>query len=205
MHSSIEYIGPDDNPRTALQSFLISVGLVALAEMGDKTQLLSLMLAARFRKPMPIILGILAATLANHAFAGAIGAWVSKMIGVTILSWILAASFVAMAIWILIPDKSDDLKETTNRFGIFGTTFIAFFFAEMGDKTQVATVALAAQYPSLFWVVAGTTVGMMIANIPAIYIGDKMSQKLPLKPIRIIASCLFLVLAVLAVLKARVG
>jgi Ca2+/H+ antiporter, TMEM165/GDT1 family len=205
MHSSIEYIGPNDNPRTALQSFLISVGLVALAEMGDKTQLLSLMLAARFRKPVPIILGILAATLANHAFAGAIGAWVSKMIGVTILSWILAASFVAMAIWILIPDKSDDLKETTNRFGIFGTTFIAFFFAEMGDKTQVATVALAAQYPSLFWVVAGTTVGMMIANIPAIYIGDKMSQKLPLKPIRIIASCLFLVLAVLAVLKARVG
>lgn len=178
-----------------MQAFLVSTGIVALAEIGDKTQLLSLMLAARFRKPLPIILGILVATLANHAFAGAIGSWISRAIGAVALSWILGISFLAMAIWILIPDKLDESKETSSRLGIFWTTLVSFFLAEMGDKTQVATVALAAQYQSLIAVVAGTTVGMMIANVPVIFVGERASNKLPFKWIRILAAGVFLVLA----------
>lgn len=185
-----------------MQAFLVSVGIVALAEIGDKTQLLSLMLAARFRKPLPIILGILIATLANHAFAGAVGTWVSRFLGPVALSWILGMSFLAMAIWILIPDKIDESQETYSRLGIFWTTLMAFFLAEMGDKTQVATVALAAQYQSIIAVVAGTTMGMMIANVPVIYLGEKASRKLPLKLIRILASGLFLILAVATIWKA---
>lgn len=185
----------------AMQAFIVSVGLVALAEIGDKTQLLSLMLAARFRKPLPIILGILFATMANHAFAGAIGSWVSRSIGAEALSWILGISFIAMAIWILIPDKMDESKDDASRLGIFWTTFISFFLAEMGDKTQVATVALAARYQSFFAVVAGTTVGMMLANVPVIFVGERASKKLPLKWIRIAAAVIFLLLAIFTLLR----
>lgn len=185
-----------------MQAFIVSVGLVALAEIGDKTQLLSLMLAVRFRKPLPIIFGILIATLANHAFAGAVGSWVSSTIGTEALSWILGISFIAMAIWILVPDKLDESKENSSRGGIFWTTFISFFLAEMGDKTQVATVALAAQYQSLIAVVAGTTVGMMVANVPVIFLGEKASNKLPLKLIRAFAAGIFLLLAIVTLLKS---
>lgn len=181
-----------------MEAFLVSSGIVALAEMGDKTQLLALVLAARFRKPLPIILGILVATLLNHAGAGAIGSWVTQLIGGDWLRWILGLSFLLMAGWILIPDKIDeeDAKVAT-RFGIFGTTLIAFFLAEMGDKTQVATVALAAHYSAFYSVVAGTTVGMLIANVPAVLLGDKVATKVPLKLVHGIASALFVGLGLL--------
>lgn len=186
-----------------MHSFLVSIGLVALAEIGDKTQLLSLILSARFRKPIPIILGILAATVLNHAFAGAIGSWLSRLIGMQVLSWILTVSFLAMSVWILIPDKVDETTgRDPDRFGVFWTTFAAFFLAEMGDKTQIATVALAARYQDLFAVVLGTTVGMMLANVPVVYLGDKLSRKLPLKPIRILTSVLFLVLGIFSLLRS---
>ncbi|MGL4205596.1 MAG: TMEM165/GDT1 family protein [Aeromonadaceae bacterium] len=181
-----------------MEPFLISSGIVALAEMGDKTQLLALVLAARFRKPLPIILGILVATLLNHAGAGAIGSWVTQLIGGDWLRWILGISFLLMAGWILIPDKIDeDEANVATRFGIFGTTLIAFFLAEMGDKTQVATVALAAHYSAFYSVVAGTTVGMLIANVPAVLLGDKVATKVPLKLVHGIASALFAVLGLL--------
>ena len=181
---------------------MISTGIVALAEMGDKTQLLSLVLAAKFRKPLPIILGILIATLLNHALAGAVGTWLTSVLGPNALRWILGIGFLAMAVWMLIPDKldEDDANVTVSRFGVFTTTLIAFFLAEMGDKTQVATVALAAQYQSLVAVVAGTTLGMMLANVPAVFIGDKLAHKLPLKLIHAIAAAIFAVLGVLALL-----
>ncbi len=181
-----------------MEAFLVSSGIVALAEMGDKTQLLALVLAARFRKPLPIILGILVATLLNHAGAGAIGSWVTQLIGGDWLRWILGLSFLLMAGWILIPDKIDeDEANVATRFGIFGTTLIAFFLAEMGDKTQVATVALAAHYSAFYSVVAGTTVGMLIANVPAVLLGDKVATKVPLKLVHGIASALFAVLGLL--------
>ena len=181
-----------------MEAFLVSSGIVALAEMGDKTQLLALVLAARFCKPLPIILGILVATLLNHAGAGAIGSWVTQLIGGDWLRWILGLSFLLMAGWILIPDKIDeDEANVATRFGIFGTTLIAFFLAEMGDKTQVATVALAAHYSAFYSVVAGTTVGMLIANVPAVLLGDKVATKVPLKLVHGIASALFAVLGLL--------
>ncbi len=185
-----------------MEAFLVSTGIVALAEIGDKTQLLSLVLAAKFRRPIPIILGILVATLLNHAGAGAVGAWVTTFLGENALRWILGLSFLAMAVWIMIPDKldDDDVKVDTTHYGIFGATLVAFFLAEMGDKTQIATVALAAQYASLFWVVAGTTLGMMIANVPAVLLGDKMANNLPLKLVHGIAAAIFAVLGVLALL-----
>lgn len=185
-----------------MEAFLISTGIVALAEMGDKTQLLSLVLAAKFRKPIPIILGILVATLLNHALAGAVGAWLTSVLGPNALRWILGIGFLAMAVWMLIPDKldEDDANVQISRYGVFATTLVAFFFAEMGDKTQVATVALAAQYQSLVAVVAGTTLGMMLANVPAVFIGDKLAHKLPLKLIHGIAAAIFAVLGVLALL-----
>jgi Ca2+/H+ antiporter, TMEM165/GDT1 family len=182
-----------------LDAFLISTGIVALAEMGDKTQLLALILAARFRRPVPIIVGILVATLANHAFAGAIGAWLTAVVSADVLRWILGASFIAMAGWMLIPDKIDALEEEKPRFGVFGATLVAFFLAEMGDKTQIATVALAAKYASFYWVVFGTTLGMMIANVPAVLVGDRVAGKLPLKLIHGVAAAIFAVLGVLAI------
>ena len=181
-----------------MEAFLVSSGIVALAEMGDKTQLLALVLAARFRKPLPIILGILVATLLNHAGAGALGSWVTQLIGGDWLRWILGLSFLLMAGWILIPDEIDDEEtKVTGRYGVFGATLIAFFLAEMGDKTQIATVALAAHYSAFYSVVAGTTVGMLIANVPAVFLGDKMARKVPLKLVHGIAAALFAVLGLL--------
>ena len=185
-----------------MEAFLISTGIVALAEIGDKTQLLAFILAAKFRKPVPIVLGILVATLANHGFAGAVGAWVTTLLSAEALRWILGVSFLAMAVWTLIPDKFDEDDAKLARFGVFGTTLIAFFFAEMGDKTQVATVALAAQFQSLFWVVAGTTVGMMVANVPAVIMGDRIAHKMPVVLVHRVAATIFAVLGVLTLLGA---
>ncbi len=186
-----------------LESLLIPTAIVALAEIGDKTQLLALILAARFRKPWPIIAGIVAATLANHAAAGAVGAWVSDFFSESVLHWILAASFAATALWTLVPDKIDDDETTTaRRFGPFLTTLIAFFLAEIGDKTQVATVMLAAQYPHLIMVIIGTTLGMLIANVPVVLAGNFAAEKLPLTLIRRLASAAFFVLAAVAVYTA---
>jgi putative Ca2+/H+ antiporter (TMEM165/GDT1 family) len=174
-----------------------------LAEIGDKTQLLALILAARFRKPWPIIAGIVAATLANHAAAGAVGAWVGSFFSNATLHWILAASFTATALWTLVPDKMDDDEASTARkFGPFLTTLIAFFLAEMGDKTQVATVMLAAQYPELWLVIIGTTAGMLIANVPVVLAGNFAADKLPLTLIRRLAASAFFILAIVAVYKA---
>ena len=185
-----------------MEAFLISTGIVALAEIGDKTQLLAFILAAKFRKPVPIIIGILIATLANHGFAGAIGTWVTTLLSPEALRWILGVSFIAMAVWTLIPDKFDEDDAKLARDGVFGTTLIAFFLAEMGDKTQVATVALAAQFQSLFWVVAGTTIGMMIANVPAVIMGDRIAHKLPVALVHRIAAAIFAVLGVVTLLGA---
>jgi putative Ca2+/H+ antiporter (TMEM165/GDT1 family) len=185
-----------------LESLSVSTGVVALAEIGDKTQLLALVLAARFKKPVPIVLGILVATLVNHALAGAAGAWISSMIGPDALRWVLGLSFVAMAVWILIPDRYEDEETTTPRFGVFGTTLIAFFLVEMGDKTQIATVALAAKYSSLAAVVGGTTLGMMLANVPAVLLGEVAAKKLPMRLVHGIAALIFLVLGVSVLLGA---
>lgn len=179
-----------------MQALLICAGVVALAEIGDKTQLLALVLAARYRKPWPIIFGILVATLANHALAGAVGVWLAAAIGPTAMRWILGISFIAMAIWTLVPDKYAEDSPPPPRLGIFGTTAIAFFLLEMGDKTQIATVALAAQYDSLVAVVAGTTLGMLIANIPAVLLGEVAARRLPLRLVRGIAAAIFLALGV---------
>jgi len=179
-----------------MEAFLISTGIVALAEIGDKTQLLAFILAAKFRKPVPIIIGILLATIANHAFAGTLGVWITSLFAPHTLRWILGLSFIAMAIWTLIPDKFDDDDAKLARFGVFGTTLIAFFLAEMGDKTQVATVALAAQYQTIFWVVAGTTLGMMIANVPAVLLGDRIAHRMPVRLVHGVAAAVFAVLGV---------
>jgi len=186
-----------------MEALLVSMGVVALAEIGDKTQLLALVLAARFRRPAPIIFGILVATLANHALAGAVGAWLAALIGPTAMRWILGVSFIAMAIWTLIPDQLDEEAEPRPpRFGVFGTTLVAFFLLEMGDKTQIATVALAAKYASLAAVVAGTTIGMMLANVPAVLLGEVAARKLPMRVVHGIAGAIFLVLGVLVLLGA---
>ena len=187
-----------------MEAFLVSTGIVALAEMGDKTQLLSLVLAARFRKPWPIVFGILAATLANHALAGAAGAWVTTVLGPQVLRWVLGASFIAMALWMLIPDKlDDDGDEKPPRFGVFGTTLIAFFLAEMGDKTQVATVMLAAQYSAYFAVVAGTTLGMMLANAPVVWFGERITRLVPIRVVHMVSAAVFAVLGLVALLGGR--
>lgn len=179
-----------------MHAFLVSTGIVALAEIGDKTQLLSFILAAKLRKPIPIILGIFVATLLNHGFAGAIGAWLTTLLGPEALRWILGISFIAMAGWTLIPDKFDDQDAKFAKLGVFGTTLVAFFLAEMGDKTQVATVALAAQYKSLVAVVAGTTLGMMIANVPAVILGDRIAHKIPTKTVHAVAAAIFAILGI---------
>jgi putative Ca2+/H+ antiporter (TMEM165/GDT1 family) len=182
----------------SLDAFLMSTGIVALAEIGDKTQLLAFMLAARFRRPWPIILGIFVATVANHAFAGALGTWITRMVGPDVLRWVLGLSFLAMAVWTLIPDKLDDEALATPRLGVLGTTIVAFFLAEMGDKTQVATVALAAQYDALVAVVSGTTIGMMIANVPAVLAGDRIAGRIPVRLVHGIAAALFALLGIAA-------
>jgi putative Ca2+/H+ antiporter (TMEM165/GDT1 family) len=185
-----------------MEAFLISTGIVALAEIGDKTQLLAFILAAKFRKPLPIILGILVATLVNHGFAGAVGSFVTSLMGPHTLRWVLGLSFIAMAIWTLIPDKFDEDDAKLARFGVFGTTLVAFFLAEMGDKTQVATIALAAQYNAIVAVVAGTTLGMMIANVPAVLLGDRIANRVPVRLVHSIAAAIFAVLGVATLLGA---
>ena len=184
-----------------MKSLVVSTGVVALAEIGDKTQLLAFILAARFKKPLPIILGILVATLINHGLAGALGAWITSTISPNVLRWVLGASFIAMAIWTMIPDKIEE-EETqfAQRFGVFGATFITFFLAEMGDKTQIATVAMAAHYMAPLMVVMGTTLGMLIADVPAVFAGDKLANKIPMKLVHTIAAAVFLALGVATLL-----
>lgn len=181
-----------------MEAFLISTGLVALAEIGDKTQLLALLLAARFRKPWPIVWGILVATVANHALAGWLGMLLARWLTDDILRWVLGVGFLAMAVWMLIPDKLDDQPDTQSRWGVFGTTCVLFFLAEMGDKTQIATVALAAQFNAWLAVVLGTTLGMMIANAPAVWLGDRMAHRLPVRAIHIGAAVLLAALGIWA-------
>jgi putative Ca2+/H+ antiporter (TMEM165/GDT1 family) len=184
-----------------MEAFLVSTGIVALAEMGDKTQLLSLVLAARFRRPWPIVLGIFVSTLANHALAGAAGAWLTTVLGPQVLRWILGASFLAMAAWMMVPDKLDEEGASrAPRFGVFGTTVIAFFLAEMGDKTQVATVMLAARYSAWASVVAGTTLGMMLANAPVVWFGDRITRLVPLRIVHLVSAAIFVALGVAALL-----
>ena len=179
-----------------METLLVSAGVVALAEIGDKTQLLALLLATRFRKPIPIVLGIFVATLANHAGASAIGSWLVGVVGADSMRWILALSFFAMAAWALIPDAAPDASSSTPRYGVFLTTTIAFFVVEMGDKTQIATVALAAQFHSIVWVVLGTTLGMLLANVPVVYLGDALIRRVPMKWVRIVAALSFVALGI---------
>ena len=182
-----------------MQEFLISTPVVALAEMGDKTQLLALLLAARFRKPVPILIAILLATTINHGLSAVLGQWLTTVLNPTVMVWVLAIGFIGMALWMLIPDKLDDETDSINkwqRFGVFGATFILFFLAEIGDKTQIATVALAARFDSVFWVMLGTTVGMMIANAPAVFIGNKMADRLPISLIHKIGAAIFLIVGI---------
>jgi putative Ca2+/H+ antiporter (TMEM165/GDT1 family) len=180
-----------------MQALMVSAGAVTLAEVGDKTQLLAFILAARFKKPVPILLGILMATLINHGLAGAFGAWITTLIDPQWLRWILGGSFLAMAVWILIPDSIDE-EETLSlkTMGVFTTTLVTFFLAEMGDKTQIATIALAAHYPSTVEVVAGTTLGMMLADGPAVFVGQHLAQKIPMKLMHAIAGAIFALLGV---------
>ena len=185
-----------------MEAFLISTGIVGLAEICDKTQLLAFLLAAKFRKPLPIVLAIFVATIANHAFAAAVGAWITSMLGPDVLRWVLGVSFLAMAAWTLIPDKLDEDETKLARYGVFLTTLIAFFMAEMGDKTQVATVALAARYHDIVSVVLGTTFGMMLANVPAVYLGDRIAGRVPLRLVHGIAALVFAILGVATLLGA---
>ncbi|TAK41982.1 MAG: TMEM165/GDT1 family protein [Betaproteobacteria bacterium] len=180
-----------------MEALILSTAVVALAEMGDKTQLLSFVLAARLKKRLPIILGILFATLANHYLAGYVGAWLAGLVSPQALRWIVALSFFAFGAWALVPDKLEDNRELRGA-GVFLTTLVAFFLVEMGDKTQLATVALAARYDSLITVVLGTTLGMMIANVPAVWVGAALAQRVNMKALRRVAAALFVVLGVLA-------
>jgi len=185
-----------------VEAFLVSTGIVALAEMGDKTQLLALVLAARYRRPIPVILGILVATLANHALAAWLGAGVAAVLGHDALRWILGLSFLAMAAWTLIPDNPEKEKPQSAHLGAFAATLLAFFLVEMGDKTQIATAALAARYASIAAVVAGTTFGMMIADVPAVYFGERVLRRVPAKTVHRVAAAGFALLGALALIGA---
>lgn len=175
-----------------MESLFVSTGVVALAEIGDKTQLLAFLLAARFKKPLPIILGILAATIVNHGLAGALGAWIVSSLSPSVMRWVLGLSFIGMAVWTLIPDKIEDEEtQIASRLGVFGATLVTFFLAEMGDKTQIATVAMTAHYAAPVMVVMGTTLGMLIADVPAVFVGDKLASKIPMKLVHTIAALMF--------------
>jgi putative Ca2+/H+ antiporter (TMEM165/GDT1 family) len=187
-----------------MEALLISTGVVALAEIGDKTQLLAFILAARFKKPVPIILGILCATIVNHGLAGALGAWITTMVSPETMRWILGISFIGMAIWTMIPDKIEEEEtQVAKKWGVFGATLITFFLAEMGDKTQVATVALAAHYAAPLMVVIGTTLGMLIADVPAVFVANKFAEKIPMKLVHSIAASIFLVMGLLTLFKVE--
>lgn len=189
-----------------MESLFISTGVVALAEIGDKTQLLAFILAARFKKPLPIILGILCATVVNHGLAGALGAWITTHVSPDVLRWVLGASFIGMAIWTLIPDKIEEEEtQVARRLGVFGATLVTFFLAEMGDKTQIATVALAAHYSAPIMVVFGTTLGMLIADVPAVFVGDKLAARIPMKVVHSVAAAIFAALGVATLLGAGSG
>lgn len=186
-----------------MESLFVSTGVVALAEIGDKTQLLAFLLATRFKKPLPIIAGILVATLLNHSMAGALGAWITATLSPEVLRWLLGLSFIGMAIWTLIPDKIEEEEmQVAKKFGVFGATLITFFLAEMGDKTQIATVAMAAHYPDPVLVVIGTTLGMLIADVPAVFIGDRFAAKIPMKLVHGIAAAMFAAMGVATLLGA---
>lgn len=186
-----------------MEALLISTGVVALAEIGDKTQLLAFILAARFKKPLPIIAGILCATVVNHGLAGALGAWITSAISGDTLRWVLGASFIAMAVWTLIPDKIEEEEtQVAKHLGVFGATLITFFLAEMGDKTQIATVAMAAKFPNPIVVVIGTTLGMLIADVPAVFVGDRFAARIPMKLVHSIAAGIFAILGVATLLGA---
>jgi putative Ca2+/H+ antiporter (TMEM165/GDT1 family) len=184
-----------------MEALLVSTGVVALAEIGDKTQLLALLLAARFKRPLPIIAGILVATILNHGLAGALGAWITTVISPDVLRWVLGLSFLAMAAWTLIPDEIEaDEQHLAGRLGVFGATFVTFFLAEMGDKTQVATVAMAVHYAAPVMVVIGTTLGMLIADVPAVFVGDRLAGKIPLRLVHGIAAAVFAALGIATLL-----
>jgi putative Ca2+/H+ antiporter (TMEM165/GDT1 family) len=186
-----------------MESLLISTGIVALAEIGDKTQLLAFLLAARFKRPAPIIAGIFVATLANLALAGALGAWLTQLIQPGVMRWVLGLSFIAMAVWTLIPDKIEDEEaQLASNLGVFGATVITFFLAEMGAKTQIAPVAMAARYPDPIMVVLGTTLGMMVANVPAVFAGDKLAARIPMRLVHGLAAALFAALGVATLMGA---
>ncbi|MBX3603470.1 MAG: TMEM165/GDT1 family protein [Rubrivivax sp.] len=186
-----------------MEALLVSTGVVALAEFGDKTQLLSFVLAARFRRPGPIIAGILVATLVNHGLAGALGTWITSVLSPGALRWGLGLSFLAMAAWMLVPDKLDEAEAGGSaRLGVFGTTLLVFFLAEMGDKTQIATVALAAHYVAPMAVVIGTTLGMMVANVPAVLVGDRLAARVPMRLLHAVAAVVFALLGVATLLGA---
>ncbi|MCW5593343.1 MAG: TMEM165/GDT1 family protein [Burkholderiales bacterium] len=175
-----------------MEAWLVSIGIVALAEIGDKTQLLTLVLAARYRRPWPIVAGIFFATLVNHGIAGAVGAWLTKTIGPDAMRWILGISFIAMAAWMLVPDKLDESESAERKLGgVFLSTLVLFFFVEIGDKTQIATVALAARFDSLTAVVMGTTVGMLLANAPVAFFGDALARRLPVRAVHVVAAVIF--------------
>jgi putative Ca2+/H+ antiporter (TMEM165/GDT1 family) len=181
-----------------MEALFVSTGVIALAEIGDKTQLLAFILAARFKKPLPIIAGILAATLLNHGLAGAFGAWITTVISPDVMRWLLGGSFIAMAIWTLIPDKIEEEEtQIASKLGVFGATFVTFFLAEMGDKTQIATVAMAAHYGAPFLVIMGTTLGMLIADVPAVFVGNKFAARIPMKLVHSIAAGIFAVMGLL--------
>ena len=181
----------------------MSTGVVALAEIGDKTQLLAFILASRFKRPLPIIMGILVATILNHGLAGALGAWITATVSPDVLRWALGLSFIGMAIWTLIPDKIEEEEtQIAKRFGVFGATLITFFLAEMGDKTQIATVAMAVHYTTPILVVVGTTLGMLIADVPAVFAGDKLATRIPMKLVHSIAAAVFAILGIATLMGA---
>lgn len=187
-----------------MEALFISTGVVALAEIGDKTQLLAFILAARFKKPWPIIAGILLATLVNHGLAGALGAWITTVVSPEVMRWVLGLSFIGMAIWTMIPDKIEEEEtQVAKHLGVFGATLITFFLAEMGDKTQIATVALAAHYAAPLTVVAGTTLGMLLADVPAVFIGNQFASRIPMKLVHSIAAGIFALMGLLTLLKAE--
>jgi putative Ca2+/H+ antiporter (TMEM165/GDT1 family) len=177
-----------------MEALLTSTAVVALAEIGDKTQLLAIVLATRFKKPWPIVAGIFAATVANHFLAALVGSQVAAFLDGQWFRYLIAASFIAMAVWTLIPDTLDEVEDKPARFGAFVTTAVAFFLVEMGDKTQIATVALGARFHEVVPVTMGTTLGMMIANVPAVFLGSELIKRVPLKVVRLVAAGLFLVI-----------
>jgi putative Ca2+/H+ antiporter (TMEM165/GDT1 family) len=185
-----------------MEALFTSMGVVALTEVGDKTQLLAFVLAARFKKPLPIIAAIFCATIVNHGLAGALGAWITSTLTPEVLRWVVGVSFLGMAVWTMIPNKIEEEEtQVAQHLGVFGATLATFFLAEMGDKTQVATVAMAVHFPNPVIVVVGTTLGMLIADVPAVFVGDRFSKTIPMKLVHSIAAAMFATMGLFALLK----